>query len=138
MFCTTYRVIITFFSCPSRTTRPIACASIEGFHCGSKMCSRLALVRLSLSSTRSAVGTQIFSLGIYPTAPVPIVMSRIATFASFWKREKTFRRSAKEHEPSMRTKVMFRFDMMLARTSRLFTHVEKTILQHIDSSARTS
>lgn len=108
--------------------RPIACASIEGFHCGSKMCSRLAMVRLSLSSARLVVGTKIESVETYPTAPVPSVMRRIVTVASFWNREMTFRRSAKEHEPSMRTKLIFRFDKMLARTSRLFTQDEKTIL----------
>jgi hypothetical protein len=33
----TYRTILIFFSCPSRSARPIAWVSIDGFHCGSRM-----------------------------------------------------------------------------------------------------
>lgn len=45
---TIYRVTTTFFSCPILRTRPIACASTEGFHWGSKIWTRLALARLRL------------------------------------------------------------------------------------------
>lgn len=42
---TIYRTIHTSFSCPSRKTRPIAWLSINGFHCGSRKWTRLAIDR---------------------------------------------------------------------------------------------
>lgn len=80
----------------------------------------------------SVVSTKVMILDIYPTAPVPSVMSKMVAVASSWNREKALCRPDLEHEPSMRTKFIFFFDKMLAKTSRLFTQDEKTILQCTD------
>ena len=43
-----YLVTITFLDWPMRTARATACASTEGFQCGSITCTWFAVVRLSL------------------------------------------------------------------------------------------
>ena len=45
---TKYRSTVIFSFCPIRTKRPIACSSTAGFHCGSRMCTRVAAVRFKL------------------------------------------------------------------------------------------
>lgn len=53
---TIYRTMVTLFSCPSRSTRPMAWDSVDGFHCGSRMWTRLATER-SFSLTEETGGS---------------------------------------------------------------------------------
>ena len=67
-----YRMMHTRLSCPRRWTRPLAWLSIDGFHCGSRKCTRLATERsLRLQVTRceqtSDAGTKSATLELIGT-----------------------------------------------------------------------
>lgn len=67
-FLTIYRTIVTLFSCPRRSTRPMAWDSVDGFHCGSRMWTRLATERSFRLGTEVGGGREFSQSGqsFYP------------------------------------------------------------------------
>lgn len=128
VFSVMYLVTVTAFFCVSRSARPIAWDSLEGFHCGSSICTCVAMERLRLQVFISNCNCKKFEMAYYPTAPVPVVMRIILIAGSVWNVFTIEARVDPETLPSIRVN-----DRLLERNngskrSSVDLQQEKTIL----------